>query len=411
MMHSQPSRLCIYCGRELKKVAHGEHIVPQAIGGTVTIYEVCNKKLVCNTCNNGVLSDLDKELCSKSPMSLIAAQELKRTIDQSWDVDYSDKNLLVEAEPLFGSMSMRHYPQLIFDGEQLQLRGDYESMRQFGRERFEKTFIENMLDAFRAHKRRNRKRRLHCEAIPENASIGKLYRFPPRVFSRKPIENFEAGMSFQVRYLKPTDLQFVLNRLDQWKSSTRFENFAVRKGAEIATLRVVFDRSMVVRALAKIAINLLAAFCEKTPINRDACSIVIRSITGEVPIHEGTFEHSGFLRPDGIKPISVDGTHSFRLLHNDRGWQVYSSFFGGRIGSLIHVPGKSLEEWRTADIVMPLDIVMQLAKWTFRPSPILQPLSVRVESENVAKMIPSVEMLNPVTERRVSIKNAKRRKV
>jgi hypothetical protein len=41
---------CIYCGRDINKVADGEHIVPLAIGGTVTIRDVCKRNLVCNKC-------------------------------------------------------------------------------------------------------------------------------------------------------------------------------------------------------------------------------------------------------------------------------------------------------------------------------------------------------------------------
>jgi HNH endonuclease len=74
----RPPRLCIYCGQEFKNVRRGEHIVPNAIGGTLTVSDVCKEKKVCQQCNTGILSDLDNELCRQSFLSVVAATELGR---------------------------------------------------------------------------------------------------------------------------------------------------------------------------------------------------------------------------------------------------------------------------------------------------------------------------------------------
>jgi hypothetical protein len=105
------SRISFLCVQ--RPVRRGEHIVPEAIGGRWTIHQVCGSKKVCKTCNNGVLSDLDKELCSKSPISVIAADEIGGFIAQTWDVDEAAGNLLMEARPDLKRKSMTLYPQMI----------------------------------------------------------------------------------------------------------------------------------------------------------------------------------------------------------------------------------------------------------------------------------------------------------
>src|SRR5687768_12587479 len=96
---------CIYCGGPLGKVGKGEHIIADIIGGVRTIKEVCRQ------CNNGVLSDLDRELCSASPLCIIAAEVLGNGIGQAWDVDHDEGNMLLEAMPNWGTQSMTLWPQ------------------------------------------------------------------------------------------------------------------------------------------------------------------------------------------------------------------------------------------------------------------------------------------------------------
>jgi hypothetical protein len=45
------TRPCIYCGEPIRKLKRGEHVIPEAIGGTRCL------KTVCTTCNNEVLSE------------------------------------------------------------------------------------------------------------------------------------------------------------------------------------------------------------------------------------------------------------------------------------------------------------------------------------------------------------------
>jgi len=118
--------LCIYCGGIVSKERRGEHLVPEAIGGEVTLKEIAGKS-VCSRCNNGILSVLDAELCRRSFLSIVASQELAACLWQVWDVDHASRDLLIEARPewLEGKLkSLLSYPQMIFEPAGPQIRGD-----------------------------------------------------------------------------------------------------------------------------------------------------------------------------------------------------------------------------------------------------------------------------------------------
>ena len=72
MVASKPTAVCMYCGQLTRRGHKGEHILPEAIGGTRYLNEVPNRT-VCTECNCGVLSQIDRELCSRSYLSVIAS--------------------------------------------------------------------------------------------------------------------------------------------------------------------------------------------------------------------------------------------------------------------------------------------------------------------------------------------------
>lgn len=391
-----PPSLCIYCGQELKKVRRGEHIVPEAIGGVLTISDVCKVKKVCQKCNNGVLSELDDELCRKSFLSIVSAHELKSLLGQCWDIDHSSDNLLLESTPDFAGDSQTVCPQMVFETFGAQLRGDHESLQRVGADRCYKVFVRYMLEAFQEF-RAGIKRRIHLKRIPTNRFIQSQYRYPPRIFSRSPIDEFRTGMSFELRALDEGGLKWALSRLDNWDASATLKNLAVHLGAAMGAVRLSFEGGKVLRALVKMGINLLAAYCPNTPVNRDGFRDVIQVIVGELDVASQLLRANGFVVADDVQAIKAASAHSFRLLYMDNHWHVYASFFGGRIGSVVRIPGPSRENWICADIVMPI----RSRDVRFSTGGLLQPLTVRVEWKDVRLIIPSINVVNPTTETRV----------
>ena len=178
-----------------------------------------------------MLSQLDDELVSRSPLSLIAAQELESHIWQTWDVDHADGNTLLEARPDFASQSMVLFPQVIFGPSGPQIRGDYQEMCQFGPDRFQRVLVDSMLKAFRADEAGEK--RLHPKRIRPNPDLLGRYRYPPRIFSRRPIHEFDRDMSFELQYLTTADRRFALSQLESWDVNRSFPRMEVRLGSDL----------------------------------------------------------------------------------------------------------------------------------------------------------------------------------
>lgn len=395
---------CIYCGGEVRNVAKGEHIVPACIGGKRTISEFCPGRTVCKGCNNGRLSLLDAELCSRSPLSLIAARELDGFIWQSWDVDRLANNLLLEAKPDFAGQAMVVFPQMIFEPSGPELHGDAEEIQRFGVEKFSRVFTRHLRDAFRAHER-GEKGYLHLKRVPEGAVWRDRYRYPPRLFTRKPIEEFSEGMSFEFQYASSADKNFALAQLQNWDAAKSFRKAEVRRGSTAPGVRCTYDLGMTWCALAKISLNLVAAFCPNTLVDRTSFLAFVRAIMGETPIVPELLVSNGFVHAADAQPMKVAGAHTFRLLHADGAWTVYSCFFGGSIAARMRFPGQSSEPWRYADITSPINS----KEWTVAHGKVL-PLvrAPRIEWLDPEKIIPSVGLVNVHSEARLEVIPRKR---
>jgi len=146
-------RVCLYCGEPTKRGRKGEHVVPAAIGGALTLNDVSNRA-VCPKCNAGVLSQLDKELCSRSYLSVIASREIGAHLWQAWDVDHESNNLLVEARPAWAAdetlNSLVCYPQITLERSGPGVRGDSQEFRQFGEEDATKVLFQAVRHCFRS---------------------------------------------------------------------------------------------------------------------------------------------------------------------------------------------------------------------------------------------------------------------
>lgn len=398
------AKTCIYCAGEVRNVRKGEHVIPACIGGTRTISQLCRGRFVCNKCNNGRLSQLDSELCLRSPLSIIAAREIGGFLWQSWDVDHSANNLLLEARPDFAGQAMVVFPQMIFEESGPELRGDSEEMQRFGHENFSRVFIRRMREAFHAC-HRGKKGRIHTKRIPDGLRWGESFRYPPRVFSRKPIDQFLEGMSFDLHYAFSQDKRFALDQLRDWSAAKTFRRFDVQIGSKSPSIRCTYDLGMTWCALAKLSLNLVAAFCPNTPVDRTSFFPFVRAIMGETPVVPELLASNGFVHAADAQPMKVAGAHAFRLLHVDGWWTVYSCFFGGSIAARMRFPGESREPWRYADITAPINS----KDWTVAHGKIL-PLvrAPRVEWLDPGQIIPSVGMVNVHWEARLEASPRKR---
>jgi hypothetical protein len=201
-----------------------------------------------------------------------------------------------------------------------------------------------------------------------------------------------------LRYQTDADRRFALNALDNWRSGGRFNHYEVGIGSALPAMRCFYDAGKTLRALAKIAINILAHCCPNTPVNRIGFENVVRVITGELDVPRKLLRANGFVRAADIAPLGrFDGGHSFRLMHMDGHWHVYAAFFGGRIGSFVRFPGPNGESWCRADVHAPL----KSKQWTIQTGSVLQPLRVHIEWRDPSTIIPLAEMVNPESELRV----------
>lgn len=386
-------RKCIYCGGEVAKERRGEHIVPEAIGGECTLKEVAGKS-VCARCNNGVLSILDRELCNRSHLSVIASQEIAANLWQVWDIDNAAHDLLVEAKPYWEDGELKRlvcHPQMIFEKAGPQIRGDAEEMERFGKDRVLDVMVRAVQSAFQRYSA-GKKGALHFERVRTDFS-SRNYRLPPRVYAPRSLQEIEANVrdqSFVFRYLKSEDRAFALKTIAKLSpgNDQHFNRSVQFIGSPVPSISVYFDLGLVVRALMKIAVNLLAAYCSKTTVNCDTFPDVTQLILGKRHPHPLQIAGNGFVHAEDIEALARPGCHSFRVTTLENEWIVYMSFFGGRIGGVVSLPGPNREEWNTMEVVTPI----HSKDWTVTTSQLYQPLRVRIEWQNHEAIAPSLKL-------------------
>lgn len=387
-------RKCIYCSRAVGRVRKGEHIIPEAIGGALTI------KSVCSQCNND-FSPLDRELSSRSPISIVASQQIDAHLWQAWDVDHSDSDLLLEAYPDWNHELLTLYPQTVFDRSRPHVRGDYDELRNFGPEDFSRVFVKAMLQAYRRYEA-GEKRWLHFERVDGEQLVQRGYRLPARIFSRMTIWELATRLrnkkpaAFVLRYLNTVDRRLALNTLDTWPPRRRHRSVQLERaiGSPLPVIAYVYDAAKVLRAIAKLAVNLISYCCPNSKIDHEGLRQVINVIKGEAPVTPQHLNANGFIWASDIEPIKAEGqSHSFHIVHGDGQWHVYSSFFGGRIGTFVRFPGPNGEEWTYADIVAPL----RSKDWQVRTGKVLRPLKSHIEWKDFSKMVPTIPMLHTET--------------
>jgi hypothetical protein len=404
-------RVCMYCGRATKKTKNGgEHIIPWVIGGALTLDKVC-ENLVCPKCNNGVLSRVDEELCSRSFLSIAASQKLDAQIWQAWDIDHGS-NLLLEAKPKWIGNDLAHlvaYPQMSFlRPGRPDLHGDMIEIGKFGHENFEAVMRKGVRQAFQRHVH-GEKRAIHLERI-QTDMIHPDYRLIPRVFTRHSIGEIAANVnkqSFILRFVSDEDKRMAYREMDNLSEKPEYKNWSTTPGSRIPNFCTFYDIGDCIRGLMKIGLNLIAAHCPDTVINHTTFKQAMRLILGECCPHEDVIHRMGFLRASDVVPINdAGGGHSFRLIHDAGRWFVFSSFFGGSVGTMVFFPGPNGEKWQCADIVAPI----RSKKWTFEVRPLIQPFSYKVQLAASPVIMPSFKLQQSVSSIRVEIGPARPKK-
>jgi hypothetical protein len=213
------------------------------------------------------------------------------------------------------------------------------------------------------------------------------------VFTTRTISEIAKNIrdqSFILRYVSAEDLRFALRSMSNLDidGKSPFDRWTQLRGSHVPTITVYFDVGLTMRALMKIGVNLLAAYCTKTPVHCDTFRTAIRLILGKTqPDPQKHLAGNGFVHAEDIQAIAQTGCHSFRLLHMGGQWMIYSSFFGGRIGSAVTFPGPNYEDWGTLDVVAPV----HSKDWTVTRASLAWPLKMRVEWNTSALIAPSLK--------------------
>lgn len=374
-----PSKLCIYCGKPVKGVRKGEHIVPEALGGAATIPRVCSG------CNSGTLSQLDKELVSRSPLSVLVWEELGRTQNEVWDYDV-ERDLALEARVEEGYLYPVLWPQIILDEERSVFRADVAEVQELGWERSVRVFDTHLLAA-RKSLDSGAKRPLWIweprETPPDRG------RYPPRVFCRRRISQLNPRSHFQCRYLRNAEQGDILRRIDTWCARKGQLVLEQTVGVRDPEAHLSWSPRYVVRALVKIALNTLASICKNTLVIRDTFPEAVRFVLDEEG-GELDWRRYGFVVNEDIAFLECPkGAHRLDLTYG-AGWSFVASFFGGRAGAFVNFPGPNSELWSHALVTLPL----KSPKVSLKTSRIVVPRVLHVESVDWRRVIPSVPASN-----------------
>ena len=372
------AKFCIYCGKQVRGVRKGEHVIPEALGGTLTL------KNVCRECNNA-FSEIDKELVSKSPLNFFVWQTLGSHSGEAWE--YVEKyDLVIETRLLPEYRCTVLWPQVVLDGDKPLFFYDDQEARQVGRERCLDRFLTLLRRARNTLRDGSKRPRWLWEQIPNGPRRG---RYPPRVFAPHRFADFSDRMHFKCRYVGSIDKNRVLWNLDRWKPFGG--RLAVDQfwGVRDPEFFISCRPKHVLRALVKIGINLLAHICESSWVNRDNFAEAVLFVCGGQG-SEPDMARSGFVRQSDIEGLECpEGAHRFRITHKSGYWSLDSAFFSGKIGATVSFPGPNHESWLRAEVTVPINS----RDWTIQTSPIVLPRRMRVE-EDFGKVAPHLPITN-----------------
>lgn len=369
---------CIYCGVDLVgKAKSREHVILRSLGGTRTI------PCVCLDCNND-LSVIDKELASKSPLGIVAAQELGKDPEYMWIVQ--DNDLLLEARPDNTYSSMILWPQLVLDRGQPYLYCDGADLRLFGTS-FAEKFIGHLCHAYRAHSAGNASRLLFekLENLPTSCV------FPPRIFIRTKMQGLTLKTTFCCRYQTTADRVAILRKIHTL-TIRDFGRARLSLGSENTRVFTSYELSSIVRCLTKIGLNLLVSHFEKTRVFTPSFLDTRQFIRHGGKVSIRFLASHGFVAPEEFSPLDCPSKcHTFRLVFDRQcgQWTLYASFFANRAAATVSFPGNNDENWNTLDIVVP---IRSSAPWQSTSLRLFLPLKCRPNYLGYERIIPSMKI-------------------
>jgi hypothetical protein len=355
-------RSCIYCGLPVVKVRKGDHIIPEALGGKLTL------KSVCHSCN-GTFSRLENELIGNTPLAILAARELGRSM----------------------SNSMKLYPQLVFDDARLSIRFDSQEGLDYGVDRFCHLFprrVKQALDKTVHHQKGG----FIYARVPSPTDAPGGFRYPPRLFVRGSMEDAARSKSIELGYTHAADRKRVLREISRWSAIPRFEGGSTRLGTFEPVVRTRFNRADVVRSLWKIAFNLLAHIASRTPVNCNSFSQLTDAVRGITAPAMAWLDHNGFVAAECCADLaSTSSSHRVEVSWFDDKWRFRFAFFGGDLCAVVFFDGPNYEEWNTAEVTIPI----RSRDWVIVKTPIFLPHGrIPIEWGDLGRIVPSETFIN-----------------
>lgn len=344
---------CLYCTNATKK--SNEHLIPAALGSKEYVRTGVT---ICEGCNNGALSTLDNELCTKSFLALVASKELGKNLANLWAIDESSDRIFIEAYPVWDIDVFQRFvpfPQIVFTA---------------GRPRFyldgKDALLHNTTDVislltrlakrqFSKHKADER-RSCHFEKV-SSSLITTRAEYPPRVLFRKTFKELadnhrdrKKTSSLVFRYLTDPDLQRAMIALDSLESPNKpFKRWDECRPSTLNRVGIDYDVCLAFRALLKISLHLVHHASFENDISCDEYTLVRQLINGKSGMRDKYTVDQGFIAKAQLKPLfdEIPKAHQFLIQNYGGLWTVISSFFNQSIGTCIRFSGVNRDYWQS----------------------------------------------------------------
>ena len=397
---------CIYCGKNAP--SSREHVVQYGIGGGDILPDVCH------SCNQS-FSKIDKELAIHSPLSILARRELNKVGPKlTWDVDERRSGLLLEGRQTHLTDSMTLLPQIVFDEGVEIFYDDQDEIDRLGIDAIQQQFFARLKDAVALYdiagpsaKKRDHRGRDMLK-LEHTKTIRPGYRYPPRVCAPTNIAEYDDEVMFELRYQDEADVDIALTKLRKLKWDVAAMKAEIQLGCDLPEVHLSFVPELVIRAVTKIGMNLLAKFCKVTNPNASTYAATVAWIKYREHANlYGNHKTYGFIKPDGIVPLACPmDAHKFRLTYNTdiERWMMYAAFFGGKAAAFVSIFGPNNESWKTLDVIAPYGKPLLTPKFDSE----YKPLDVQVTIDGT-EILPGLQFTNGETRiRKERVKRSER---